>query len=65
LLNKTYQEHLSLNWILNHHKYVKLNDKFYLSEKVLLWFFTNSEGDCTIHNIENKANKKLIALDNE
>ncbi|MEQ8237794.1 MAG: hypothetical protein RIA69_01210 [Cyclobacteriaceae bacterium] len=62
VLNTSYQEHLSLNWVLNHNKYVKSSGAFYTPEDDYYGFFPDGEGDYTIKDIEEFTDEELMAF---
>ncbi|MEE4178184.1 MAG: hypothetical protein V2I46_11815 [Bacteroides sp.] len=62
VLNQTYQEHMSLNWVLKNKKYVQPNGDFYLAEKDYYGFFPDGEGSYTIYDIDGKTFEELEAM---
>lgn len=62
VLNKTYQEHMSLNWVLKNKKYVQPNGDFYFPEKDYYGFFPDGEGSYTINDIDGKTFEALEVM---
>jgi hypothetical protein len=62
VLNKKYQEHASLFWILNQSKYAKSDGKLYLPERDYYGFFPKGQGSFVISDIEHKTVNDLVNL---
>lgn len=62
VINKTYQEHLSLNWVLKHDKYVKPDSSFYSPEFDYHGFFPDGNGDYTTSKIDTLSTEELDVI---
>jgi hypothetical protein len=62
VLNNSYQEHLSFNWVLKNQKYVKSNGEFYLPERDYFGLFPDGNGNYIINDIEGKTLEELETL---
>ncbi|WP_372775852.1 hypothetical protein [Mangrovibacterium sp.] len=56
------QEHLSLNWVLKHHKYVKNDGDFYSAKDDYYGFFPDGKGGFTTEDLEQKTDNELDLL---
>ncbi|MFA6618640.1 MAG: hypothetical protein WCT23_06200 [Candidatus Neomarinimicrobiota bacterium] len=62
VLNRTYQEHLSFNWVLNNNRFVKTNGHNFLPGNDYYGFFPDERGGYDIYDLESKSNKELEQL---
>ncbi|MDX9942458.1 MAG: hypothetical protein RBS53_09570 [Bacteroidales bacterium] len=65
VLNDSYQEHLSLNWVLKNQKYVKPDGGIYLEHQDYYGFFPDGLGGYTIFDLERNFAEDLEVLADE
>ena len=65
VLNDSYQEHLSLNWVLKNQKFVKPDGELYLPEQDYFGFFPDGQGGYSINDLESKFTEDLGTLADE
>ncbi len=65
VLNKSFQEHLSFNYFLNHAKYTKKEGELYSESLDYYGFFPDGKGKYTINDLEQKSKQELEKLANK
>ena len=65
VLTKKGQEHISLNWVLNHEKYTKTSEKSYDVSHDYFGFFPEKEQKFKLKGLERFSNSKLNQLSND
>ncbi len=65
VLNSKAQEHLSLNWILNHEKYTKTSEKPYKADRDYFGFFPDENENFELKGLERFSFSKLDQLSND
>jgi len=62
VLNKSVQEHVSLNWVLNQYKILKPDSSLYTAENDYLGLFPDEEGSYTINDLSELSDATLDSL---
>jgi len=62
VLDKETQEHMSLSWVLQHEKYVKLNKEPYDHDIDYYGFFPDEEGGYTINDFNGLSDQQLDSV---
>ncbi len=57
-----YQEHRSVNWLLNYHKFTRNDHNYYRQDIDYFGFFPEADRQYRIHDIENYPDTKLDSL---
>lgn len=65
VINRSYQEHLSLSWVLQHNKFVNSDRDFYSPDTGYYGFFPDGEGSYTTTDLDSLSNEELTAIANE
>ncbi|MCM8568378.1 hypothetical protein NE848_03255 [Gramella jeungdoensis] len=65
VLNKKGQEHISLNWVLNHEKYTKTSSKAYEVSRDYFGFFPEENENFQLKGLERFSYSKLDQLSND
>lgn len=65
VLTKKGQEHISLNWVLNHEKYTKTSDKAYEVSSDYFGFFPEDDENFQLKGLERFSYPKLNRLSND
>lgn len=65
VLDKTGQEHISLNWILNHHRYTKNNKSGYKIDRDYFGFFPKDNQKFRLKGLERFSTSQLAKLSDD
>lgn len=65
VLTRSGQEHISLNWVLNHEKYTKTSDEAYKVDRDYFGFFPEKDEKFQLKGLERFSYKKLDQLSHD